>query len=725
MNNSTRQFIKIGNICFFCYLVYCLIILGTEWLYFIVSLLDIEIPVGIFEFCGIVIVTIFLYFYKDVFEFCKLKIDLPLVIGCIFILLFGFLMSVYPDNAFDTYNYHLVAQSPRFTNYFTEHFAKGYFQVWGFRFGDRLFYYFRLLLGYRLGTTLNVIVLVISYIQIYEMLANIETKFSCASESAVHILCNKMLWAGMLVLLHDALLMIGVYYVDILAVPIGLEVMRILLLDREENPSLKDVGYFALLNGIWIALKLTNVCYVIPCVLIYILSHRKSFTIKTWGTAVGLGIFPFGLYLIHNFICTGNPIFPYYNKLFHSNYYREANFKDGRWGGVTLFEKLTWIVYSVFKPEYRQSEIYSRFNFMILLGIIAAVVFLIQILWKWVNKRHTDNRLSGLISITIVSTLLWSLTTGYSRYFIFGKLLWGILAYILCLNLVSFSKIISYLAASVCMGIIIAQTSLTGAYYVSGSNWVGAWKLDNFTEHLRKVGTDKAFLSENPFDIDMFYLSNTHYTGIAHLIDDDIYTFVPGYASELDDVTVMREARASHANEYAGEKVDIWQRDLSQITDYVDRVNERGMYIEDFKDVYHADMGNFLLATVDDLGERANVVYISDEKIEVPFVSEANECTLKFICGRIYDREEASRYNMAVYIVSGDNKNEIFATEVDNVEVISYSVPITTDCQEFEIVFEFCNSKGELIDCDETDKIFVMNPMVTGNITPNAYSFYN
>lgn len=683
-------------------------------MYFTISLLDIEIPVGIFELCSIAVVAIFLYFYKDVFEFCELKIDLSLVLGCAFIVLFGFLMSVYPDNAFDTYNYHLVAQSPKFTNYFTEHFAKGYFQVWGFRFGDRLFYYFRLLLGYRLGTTLNVVVLVISYIQIYEILTYIEKQFSCASEFAVRILCNKMLWAGMLVFLHDAVLMIGVYYVDILAVPIGLEVMRILFLDKEENHSLIDVGYFALLNGIWIAFKLTNVCYVIPCVLIYIIIHRKSFTIKTWGTAIGLGLFPFGLYLIYNFICTGNPIFPYYNKLFHSAYFREANFKDGRWGGTSLSEKLTWIFYSVFRPEYKQSEIHSQFNFMILLGIIASAVFFIQTLWKWKNKQYANDRIHILIGIVIVSTLLWSFTTGYSRYFIFGKLLWGILAYVLCLNLVAFSKRVSYFAAGVCMIIIVVETSLTGAYYMSGRNWTWTRKWNNFIEQLGKVGTDKVFLSDNPFDIDMFYLSDTYYSGIAHLIDDDIYTFISGYTSELDDAAVVHEALASHANEYAGEKVDIYTRDLSQVTDYVSRVNKRGMYIEDFKDVYHADMGDYLLATVNELGERTNVVYLSDEKIEIPFINEVDECVLKFICGRLYDREEASHYDMVVYLVTDDGKNEIFATEVDNVEVNTYSVPITIECQEFEIVFEFYNSKGELIDCDETDKIFIMNPRVSG-----------
>ena len=67
---------------------------------------------------------------------------------------------------------------------------------------------------------------------------------------------------------------------------------------------------------------------------------------------------------------------------------------------------------------------------------------------------------------------------------------------------------------------------------------------------------------------------------------------------------------------------------------------------------------------------------------------------------------------MVVYLVNGDHKNEIFATEVDNSEVITYLVPLTIDCQEFEIVFEFYNSKGELIDCDETDKIFIMNPRI-------------
>ena len=207
----------------------------------------------------------------------RVLVNKGVFVGCIIIVGLGVLMSVYPDNAYDTYNYHLVAQNPEFRNLFTEHFAKGNFQVWGFGLAEQLFYIPRCILGFRLGTLLNTFIMLISYLQIFELLGMFEEELLKRAGYAT----NKSIWALIIVLLHEALLMIGIYYVDILAVPIGLEVLRLLLKTQIEGVSESEIKYFAFLNGIWLSFKLTNVIYVVPLIIAFMVINYKSNTEET------------------------------------------------------------------------------------------------------------------------------------------------------------------------------------------------------------------------------------------------------------------------------------------------------------------------------------------------------------------------------------------------------------------------------------------------------------
>ena len=65
-----------------------------------------------------------------------------------------------------------------FVNWFEENgFAAGHFQVWGFRLSDRIVYPFRRLLGYRMGTLFSSIVLMISYLQVVQILKGMQEDF--------------------------------------------------------------------------------------------------------------------------------------------------------------------------------------------------------------------------------------------------------------------------------------------------------------------------------------------------------------------------------------------------------------------------------------------------------------------------------------------------------------------------------------------------------------------
>ena len=273
---------KLDNSFFVFFLLYILTIIGTEWINFILYFCDVEIKVGIAEGISLIICLLVLWINRKKVEISPVTLNYQKLIGIFIIAVFGFIMAVYPDQSFDTFNYHLIAQNPHFENYFTDDYGYGNFQVWGFRLPDRLFYYFRWLLGYRLGTLLNPIVLIISFIQLYELLDIIFKKSEIDKEKFIYkVVCNRTIWALAILLPLDAMFMCGTYYVDIIALPIALEILC-LLLDYDKKQSTMDVGYFAILNGIWIGLKLTNIIYVIPCVLIYLFFHIKQLKIKEW-----------------------------------------------------------------------------------------------------------------------------------------------------------------------------------------------------------------------------------------------------------------------------------------------------------------------------------------------------------------------------------------------------------------------------------------------------------
>lgn len=80
----------------------------------------------------------------------------------------------YADRTFDTYNYHLYLQENPFGDkLFTDFFAGKNFNTYTYAFSDRLFYFFRYFLGYRLGVILNYFLLIILFYQVKRVFSEI------------------------------------------------------------------------------------------------------------------------------------------------------------------------------------------------------------------------------------------------------------------------------------------------------------------------------------------------------------------------------------------------------------------------------------------------------------------------------------------------------------------------------------------------------------------------
>ena len=100
------------------------------------------------------------------FEWDHAGVSPLFIAGSLFILAFFSVKGFAPDQSYDTQNYHLLSQIPGFVDNLHYHVIPGRFQMFGFRLGDRMFYPFRAILGLRMGTMLNALVMLVIYRQV-------------------------------------------------------------------------------------------------------------------------------------------------------------------------------------------------------------------------------------------------------------------------------------------------------------------------------------------------------------------------------------------------------------------------------------------------------------------------------------------------------------------------------------------------------------------------------
>lgn len=707
--------IKVGSKSFCMYLLYILIIWGFE----LADTMCYEIGVRqVTVFSRIIVLTvicILLLTMRDRLEFFRIERSRKLIAGIFIITVIGLLKSVYPDTAYDTYNYHLIAQQPGFVNYFSEDFGKGNFQVWGFRLGDRLFYLFRRMLGYRYGTLLNTLVLVLIYKQIEEILTQIGYARKRKASKWLQIIGNTSLWALAITLTHYNILNIGIYYVDVLALPIGIEVLRKVLEARSIEQQTSDIYYVALLNGLWFAFKMTNIVFIVPCVVVYIVLVRRQLTVNKLLVSGVFAAIPCSIYFIVNYTTTGNPIFPYFNSVFKSQYFLTTSFKDARWGGESLFEKVFWLVFLIFKPEYRQTEIPDKYTMLLIIGFLGLCFGIAAFAAKVIGKKAEITNREILIVLILSSSLFWSFSTGYSRYYLFGMIMLGILAYGTLFG--SWNKnvhnVVVNITVSIVTIIIVGQTCLATSDFMRGKEWSWrAWSSDTFAEQCKYVLKDYEFPDASTWDIDMFFLTDSYYSGYAEMINPEVYTYNAAYRSWLDDDSVAMAALEQHKELLTGNVYDVRNRILTDMDIYADNVNSYGMFIETM-DTYHSDVENCVLVKLDASREQENVVLFSDEEIIIENNKALRSGTLNFICGRVYELEASPKHEVVISKTVKGSKEEVFRAELDNLEIENYQVDLGEIEKNTSIYIEFYDLAGNQIDKQEINKYFILNPVLT------------
>ncbi len=336
----------------------------------------------------------------------------------------------FPDYSFDVLNYHLYLQDIKFENAIAYNFFPASSATFLFPLGDRLFYIFRLLLGYRGGALLNTLVLIILYFQLKDILKLFPALRTIPNNGL--LLCLSALF----ILSTEALLAyIGIYMIDLLMVPFLVELLRLAIVREAMSPEFTLV-YGSLMVGLSISIKMTSIIFCAWIFIAIVYRYYREISLKITVISLLILAFPLLGYVTYNFTQTHNPIFPLFNTFFKSPYFPNKEFNTDLWatGPQNLFEFIFWPVYMFFQPQ-RQFWIFPYDSGRICLGFLVAIGYLSIGLFK----KKTNLITIGLF--VIGSTYSWVyLLNGEKRYGLIFEIISGILIIDFLCNLFGLSK---------------------------------------------------------------------------------------------------------------------------------------------------------------------------------------------------------------------------------------------------------------------------------------------
>ncbi|MBK8597139.1 MAG: hypothetical protein IPN83_16405 [Holophagales bacterium] len=331
------------------------------------------------------------------------------------VLAFWALRASRVDIGYDVLNYHLMHGE---RGLWGPIFPPGDFYPFFFPYlnpaADLVTAMFRAVLGYRGGTIACALALVWTAELLWRLLApHVRNERARAVAVLLAVATEGMLWE------------VSGYMVDLLSLPLLLEATRIATeAPRQDRPLHRRTAILGLLLGTAVALKLTNLVFVVPVALVALVrwlgprEGRPGMAAVLGASAAGLvaAALPVAPHVLLLLGTTGNPVFPYFNELFKSPLFPEFNIKDLRWGPTSPLQALVWPALSALRPE-RLSE-FGVTSGRLALGWLAALATLVAF--------RKDPFLRSISAIALLGGVLWSLGTGYHRYGLFAELLGGL-----------------------------------------------------------------------------------------------------------------------------------------------------------------------------------------------------------------------------------------------------------------------------------------------------------
>lgn len=387
---------------------------------------------------------------------------------------------VIPDSSFDTLNYHIYSQERLFSdNVSFNFFPARWINTFSFPLSDRIHFFFRYLLGYRLGIIFNLFTLIVIYYQIKIILNKYINNKNYIS-----------LIAGLVIITEQIMTNAITYYVDIISIPLFLELIIIILNEQKANNITNGIVLF--ISGILVSLKVSNAFLLIPIAIIYIIKYKKSINYKTILYGIPIFLFPLLVYLLNNYIQTGNPVFPFYNSIFHSKYLANTNWIETFYGPKRMRERLFWPLYLFICPRraFDTNIYYGRIGF----GYIISIFIIITSLIKYYTKKEKLDLFFYSNLFFIILCLIWSnFMMGYIRYALILEVLSGIIIAITISKYYMSRNIFYFLMSMVCVYSLIVTTTFTMEDMLRGDNDI-SWRKPYYSDEIGYKNNAKLLL---------------------------------------------------------------------------------------------------------------------------------------------------------------------------------------------------------------------------------------
>jgi hypothetical protein len=401
------------------------------------------------------------------------------------------LRAAFPDHSFDVLSYHALHAERSLRGLL---FVPGDFFPSSTPFNpapDTLTGISRMILGYRLGTAINFLVL----LWVAQITDKILRPFVAGA-------WRRALCVLLIVLAENLLFEIGTYMVDLLALPLMLEATLLTLRADETEKQRANFVLIAFLLGVSTAFKISNLTVVLPLLAICLYKaiqpakNNARELVKTALLALSAFVAPLIPFAIYMFRLTGNPVFPIANTFFKSPYWPTHGGWDNRWGPHTFRETILWPVLIWFEPE-RHTEL-AVYSGRLSIGFVVALIGLVL---AWRNRRVWT-----ICFILVASSLLWSAAAlGYSRYGLYQEILAGvaIIAAASALMQKSFKLRVQTIAAAVLCIALAAQTALGFSYFLHkewGSRTTLIKDPDKYVSEMKFMLRDRSLKSFLSFD---------------------------------------------------------------------------------------------------------------------------------------------------------------------------------------------------------------------------------
>ena len=235
---------------------------------------------------------------------------------------------------------------------------------------------------------------------------------------------------------------------------------------KDPETQFKKIGWAAFICGAATGMKLTVAPFCIALLAGYLLQWKrlnrpfKGLCIFALSGLAGFlvtdGYFMWKLYAQY-----GNPIFPYYNDIFHSPYFESIYLTDTRHIPPTWTHYLFYPFYWAFQLSPYAAEEHALFRDMRLaLGYLAVIGLAVQ----WLRKKGeipVNPLVKTIIIYTMISYVLWLFSFPIIRYAVVLEFLVVLLCFVLFLTIskkiskiifISFAVVVIYTTSSQKLG---------------------------------------------------------------------------------------------------------------------------------------------------------------------------------------------------------------------------------------------------------------------------------